>query len=314
MNADRQNDQLFKTLPSESDSSFHANPRPKDMTSVRKSTDRIVRNRLGQQRETLAKSFGEMAETVGKQPVFNGRVVVYATMFNDSLAPSHIPNDLFRPANGARFMVRHRMGYLIEVESCQLEKFADQVRQTTRAKKKMDISRVQSVGFFGMENVLGEKKPGILWHIAPETEDNRIFIVWFMPLQNIEAKEHLVRNVTELRDRGIISSQPPILERILRVFNNNVQDVRDVKDIQDIPEDMHQDLRTTTSKEDKISLAMRDYLERGHVRTTVSIPSRAALRRLLASGTVLRIDPLSLTAASAPEDRIELGDRIGLKD
>ena len=294
--------------------SFPQNPKPKNMTSIRKSTDRIARNYLGEQRETLAKSFEEMAETVGKQQEFNGRVVVYATMFNDSLAPSHIPNDLFRPANGARFMVPHRMGYLIEIESGQLEKLADQVRQTTRVKEKMDISRVQGVGFFSKENVLGEKKPGTLWHIAPETENNRIFIVWFMPLQNIEAKEHLVRNVTELRDQGTILSPPSILKDILRVFNSDGRDVQDGRDVSNIPDDKHQDLRTTASKEDRINLAMRDYLERGCVRTTVAIPSRAALRRLLASGAVLRIDPLSLIVASTPEDRIELGDRMGLKD
>ena len=257
------------------------------MTNVRKSTGHIVRNRLGQQRKTLAKSFGEMAKTVNNQPEFNGRIVVYAAMFNDSLALSHIPIDLFRPANGARFMVPHRMEYLIEVESGQLERLADQVRQTTRVKEKMDISRVQGVGFFNNENVLGETKPGTLWKTAPEIENSRVFIVWFMPLQNSEAKEHLVRNVTELRDQGIISSPPSILEDILRVFNNNVQDVRDVTDV---PDDMRQDLRTTASKEDRINLAMRDYLERGRVRTTVAIPSRAALCRLLASGTVLEQD------------------------
>lgn len=171
---------------------FTQDPKPKRVTGGGKSADSIIRNRLDEQRGALAQAFRTMAETAANQPSFSGQVVVYAAMFEDSLAPSYTPDDLFHPIHGARLITPHRMGYLVEFQVDRLARLAVQIERTTRVKELVDISRVQSARFFSEENARGGRELGTLWDAAPETEDGRAFITWLMPLRSREAGEHLI--------------------------------------------------------------------------------------------------------------------------
>lgn len=71
---------------------FTQDPNPKRVTGGGKSAESIIRNRLDEQRKALAQAFRTMAETAASQPGFSGQVVVYAAMFEDSLAPSYTPD------------------------------------------------------------------------------------------------------------------------------------------------------------------------------------------------------------------------------
>lgn len=271
---------------------FTQDPKPKRVTGGGKSADSIIRNRLDEQRGALAQAFRTMAETAANQPSFSGQVVVYAAMFEDSLAPSYTPDDLFHPIHGARLITPHRMGYLVEFQVDRLARLAVQIERTTRVKELVDISRVQSARFFSEENARGGRELGTLWDAAPETEDGRAFITWLMPLRSREAGEHLIQKVAGLRDQAI-SSPPPLLENIRNALDSSV------------PAVMRRSLQAAASEGDRIALAMRDYRQRGHARATVIVPSEAALGQLLASGTVFRIDPVSPITSTAPGDGAE---------
>ncbi|MCR8548478.1 S8 family peptidase [Salipiger sp. P9] len=271
---------------------FTQDPKPKRVTGGGKSADSIIGNRLDEQREALAQAFRTMAETVVSQPSFSGQVVVYAGMFEDSLAPSYTPDDLFHPIHGARLIAPHRTGYLIEFQADQLVRLAEQIERTTRIKELVDISRVQSARFFSEENARGGRELSALWDAAPEAEDGRAFITWLMPLRSREAGEHLIQKVAGLRDNAILSPRP-LLEDIRGALDSSV------------PAVMRRSLQAAASEGDRIALAMRDYRQRGHARATVIIPSQAALGQLLASGTVFRIDPVSPITSTAPGDGAE---------
>ena len=265
---------------------FTKNPKPKGVTGGGKSAGSIVRNRLEQQRRTLTKTFQAMAETAINQPNFSGQVVVHATMFEDSLAPSYRPNDLFSWATGANFITPYRRGYLIEVEGCQLEGLATQVEDTARIKEMVDISRVQSTEFFNEKNVRNGREMSALWDAAPEIENGRAFTTWFMPLQNRNAIEHLIQKVAELCEQ-IISSPPSMLDNIRETLDSSV------------PAVMRRSLQATANDGDRISLVMRNYRQYGHARATLIIPSQAALGQFLVSGTVFRIDPMRPITSAA---------------
>lgn len=271
---------------------FRKDPKPKRVTGGGKSTESIVRNRLDEQRRILARTFQAMAETAANQPSFSGQVVVYATMFKDSLAPSYTPGDLFSPIHGARLITPYRMGYLVEVEADQLVRLAAQIKRTTRVKELVDISRVRSTGFFSEENARGGRELSALWDAAPETENGRAFIAWLMPLRSREAGERLIQKVAGLRNQAI-SSPPPLLEGIREALDSSV------------PAVVRRSLQAAASEGDQIALAMRNYRQRRHARATVIIPSQATLGQLLASGTVFRIDPVSPITSTAHGDGAE---------
>lgn len=271
---------------------FTQDPKPKPVTGGGKSADSIIRDRLDEQRKVLTESFRIMAETVADQPSFSGQVVLYAAMFDDSFAPSYTPDDLFHPICGARLITPHRSGYLVQMQANQLVHLASKIERTQRVKELVDISRVQTAGFFSEENARGGRAIDTLWEEAPQTETGRAFITWLTPLRDRDAAEHLLQKVASLREEAI-SSPPPLLEEVRAAFDSSV------------PAVMRRSLQAAASEGDRIALAMRDYRQRGHARATLIIPSKAALSQLLASGTVFRIDPVSPITSTAPGDGTE---------
>ena len=271
---------------------FTQDPKPKRVSGGGKSAESIIGDRLDEQRKALAKAFQRMAETAADQPSFRGQVVVYAVMFEDSLAPSYTPDDLFNPMYGAQLITPHRAGYLVQIQADQLGRLAGQIEHTQHVKELVDISRVQRAGFFSEQNATAGRTLDALWDKAPENETGRAFITWLMPLRNREAGEHLLQKVAALRDQAIFSP-PPLLEKVRTGLDS------------DVPAVMRRNLQAAASEGDRIALAMRDYRQRSHARATMIIPTKAALGQMLASGTVFRIDPVSPITSTAPGDGVE---------
>ena len=81
-----------------------------------------------------------MAARVADQPSFESHAVIYAAMFDNSLAPTWNPSDLFQGEHGARLIAPYRTGYLVEIETDRLSTFARFVQRTDRTKELVDIS------------------------------------------------------------------------------------------------------------------------------------------------------------------------------
>ena len=78
----------------------------KEMQAEMEATPRLMFIRQDEvlQRTKLSREILAMARGIAQQPRFDNRVVVYASMFEDSLAPTWTPGDLFQPAYGARLV------------------------------------------------------------------------------------------------------------------------------------------------------------------------------------------------------------------
>lgn len=266
---------------------FTKDPKPEGVSGGGKNARSINVARLPEQRRILSAEFLTLSEQAAQRPRFDGRVVLYAAMFDDSLAPSYTPSDLFSPTRNARLIVPYRMGYLVEMAIDQLRAFARLVQRTDLMKELVDISRVESVRFFKSEDTVGSASLDEIWQGAPQTEGGKAFTVWLMPLRGREASEELIKQFAALRD-GTIAAPPRLLAGV------------DIDAEADIPAGMRRSLRAASATDDRINLAIRTYRLRRRARTTVLIPSRAALDQLVASGTVFRIEPVQPISSASP--------------
>ncbi len=266
---------------------FTKDPKPEGVTGGGKSARGIKADRLAGQRRALAAEFNGLSERVLETPRFNGHAIIYAAMFDDSLAPTWTPSDLFQRERGARLVAPFREGYLIEVETDVLASYARLVRQTSAPKDEVDISRVESVRFFKNEDAIAYRSLDEMWEVAPDTEHGRAFVIWLMPLKDRDAAEHLLQTFSVLRD-GVIEAPPPLLESMRGALDASV------------PAVMRRSLRSVAAVGDRLNLAMREYRQNHRSRTTVIVPSRRALEQLVASGSIFRIEPVQPITSTSP--------------
>lgn len=269
---------------------FTKEPSPKRVTGGGKNANAIQGFRLGTQRTRLAREFRAMAATAPDAPRFNGRVVLYAAMFDDSLAPSYTPKDFLSPERGARLLAPFRSGYLVEVETAWLPRVAAAAEAADRIVDMVDLSRIQSVRFFDETDTSGLRNLDEAWAAAPKLRGGRAFLAWFMPLHDDEAAEALLDRLEALRD-GIIEA-PPNLLADLKV------------DLSDAPALLQRGVRIAAGQ-DRFSMALRAYRQVKRAVTTLVVPTRAALTQLAASGTVYRLEPVAPIASTAPGEGVE---------
>lgn len=266
---------------------FTKDPKPEGVSGGGKNAGSIMTDRLPEQRRVLSRQFRTLAAQAAQRPRFDGSVVLYASMFDDSLAPSYTPNDIFQATRSARLIAPYRSGYLVEMAADQLGRYASIVESTGLTKDHVDISRIESVRFFEDEDAGGSASLDKIWEAAPETDTGKAFVVWLMPLRGRDSAEELIQRFAALRD-GTIVPPPPLLAGV------------DVGTDTDVPVVMRRALRAAGASGDRINLAMRTYRLHRRARTTVLVPSRAALDQLVASGTVFRIEPVQPISSTSP--------------
>ena len=261
-------------------------PKPERTASGGKAKRNIKDERLNTQREVLTSDFRSMADAVHLQPSFNGHVVLYADMFEDSYAPSYTPDSIFNPAVGALITVPYQGGYLFQVHADRLRHIAEKIESTSKTGEKVDISRVKRVCFFGMHDVMGKRAIEDLWLSASEVENGRAFTVWLMRLGTQDAVAGLIDKFNSLRkDLVVVSPQP-------------LSDESRARETRDLPAGVPEGLLSEARNGDRIALALVRHFHRRHARSTMLVPSISKLEQLVASGAVFRIEPVTPIATS----------------
>ena len=262
-------------------------PKPGRATAGGKAKRNIKDERLNTQREVLARDFRSMADAVHLQPSFNGHVILYADMFEDSYAPSYTPDSIFNPDVGALITVPHQGGYLFQVHAGCLGHIAEKIESTSKTREKVDISRVERLRFFGKHDVMGKRAIEDLWLSASEMESGRAFTVSLMRLGTQDAVAGLIDKFNNLRkDLVVVSPQP-------------LSDEARARETRDLPVGVPEGLLSEARNGDRIALALVRHFHRHHARSTMLVPSIDKLKQLVASGSVLRIDPVVPIVANA---------------
>ena len=245
-----------------------------------KTKDKIIVERLKAQRQKLIKNFEKMSRNIGNQPKFGGYVVVYVRMFSDSFAQSYTPNNIFSHGRESWLLSPFKKGYLVQVHVDGLTDFVDIIRKTDKASELVDISRIKKVRFFGFRDAVGNRKIDDLWNEALAKEAGRAFTISLMRFRTRDAVGSLVQNITMLQNNETISSPPPLLD----------DDQSRIYDV--VPIATPQNLQAAADRGDRISLALIQYLYRYRASTSIVVPSKNDLIQLMASGSVVRIDPV----------------------
>jgi len=264
---------------------FTKDPKPKSVTGRSKDANAIKLARLDKQRERLGKGFGELAELASDQPRFSGKSVIYASMFDDSLAPTYLPKDLFSWERGAKIITPYRSGYLVQVEANRLSELANFTKTAATPAAMVDISRVEAVRFFDEEDATGIHSVEEAWAEAPPLDGGRAFMIWLMPLVDEEASETLLARIEQLRGSSLLPVPP--MTRQLGL------------DLSGASAALNRALRVVETS-DRLSAALRAYRLSRRASTTVVVPSLKALSELVGSGAVFRLEPVRPIVSTSP--------------
>ena len=266
---------------------FNKDPRPEGITGRGKALAPIRAARLPEQRVKLSNELMDMARSLPRQPRFAGHALVYASMFEDSLAPTWTPHDLFQPVHGASLVAPYKRGYLIEMQEAAVERLSAFIRNFGTLRDQVDIAGVETIRFFKPADALGDQSLEEQWQKAPERQGGRAFFASLIPLRDVNAAEHLLQVFASLRDGVILAPSRQLLLDLAgaaEAVNENAL-ARAVRAI---------------GQTDRIARAMRDYRQRRRAGATVVVPNIHALGKLVASGVIMRLDPVVPIIATDP--------------
>lgn len=268
--------------------SLQMDPKPEAPTARGKSQRSVVKSRLPIQQRSLAASARALLSSGVTPPAFAGTTHLVVRMFSeDSLAPSHTPDDLFSPVNGCRLVAPFHGGYLVEAELKNINRLIQAIEQPLNFPVQADISRVESLSSFSEADRTRGRSIDDLWMSAPEDDGGRLFVVWLAPFRSSQAREVLLQRVELLSQQQILLPTFPNL----RLSG---------------PADVGSELVSGSSREvssqrqSGIARAMRNYRNTGVGHGTVRIASKEALHQLLASGASYRVDPVRPIRVAAP--------------
>jgi hypothetical protein len=255
-----------------------------------KSQKDIKRERLTEQRRALSQALNELYRNRERLRSFAGKVQLVASMFEDSLAPTKTPNNLFAPGIGAQLVAPTRQGYLVEVNVEALPRLARFAASDTTVAGQVDISRVEKVHAFGADDVLRERLAADLWGEAPEFENGKGFLLSLTPFRDGAAREELLERLTGLAQEKVLLPTWPIVS---------------------LPAAEGADgalaLPVTVDSQTSLAIGMRRYRNAGRARITAQIPSQRAFAAIVASGTVFRLEPIRKIELTTPGEGEEPG-------
>jgi hypothetical protein len=255
--------------------------KPEPQTGGGKGRASIVTSRLAQQQRVLSAAARGLYSEREKLPVYGGRTHLIVRMFpEDSLAPTHTPNDLFSDFTGCQLVAPYRHGYVVEANVEELELLAEAIESPNSLAVQSDISRVATVNSFTSEERLRHRSAETLWDAALAVDDGKLFVVWLAPFHDRDAQEDLLRTVEALSESIIL----PTFTSIRLVADGS----------EPVPGFL------TAQRQSSVARAMRNYRNTGVGRASVRVPSLSALNQLVAAGVSYRIDPVQPIRVAAP--------------
>ena len=179
--------------------------KPEPQTGGGKGRASVVVTRLAEQQRVLSAAARTLYRDRERLPTYGGRTHLLVRMFaEDSLAPSHTPNDLFSNVTGCQLVAPYRHGYVVEAEIAALPRLTAAIEKPVSFAVQSDISRVSTVAAFSTADRLRRHSADQLWNAAPADDDGRLFVVWLAPFHDHEAQEDVLREVEARSSNRVI--------------------------------------------------------------------------------------------------------------
>ena len=267
-------------------------PRPEPRPGGGKDASKIVTARFPQQQQVLAGACQQIFDERERYPTYAGKIHLIASMFDDSLATSYTPRNLFSEDTGCQFVAPFAHGYLIEATTDLLPSLASKVEQPSDTASRVDISRVEDLSAFDQKAALRSRDIDQLWDRAPEMDEGKLFVVWFTPFRDGYARRALLETIERFSSENVLLPVYPVLQLPLPEVDETSP--RELVSIE-------------TAGQSSVARALRTYRNAGFARATVCIQRREALTQFLASGASYRIDPVKPLSLAAPGEGVEPG-------
>lgn len=253
--------------------SFLAEPTPKAVTGGGKNAAGIEWSRLDAQQKILAENLKSIQQD--KDLVdHSGKIHLLVKMFDDSLAPSWTPNDLFETNASTRIVTPAYNGFLVETSKDKIPEIIKRITTANTDKIKVDVSRLKNIKGFDKKEVLRNKSEEEVY--GEETKAGKQFNVWVLPFHDSKARVSVADELELLVDDGVLTFGESSFDN---VFSNQ------------------------SNKNNNRSFAKKlgNYLASGHLSFTTVIRSKEDFKRLISSGAIYRIEPVkSITTKSLP--------------
>lgn len=251
-------------------------PTPKTVSGGGKNQKGIKSTSLDEKRTSLSSKVDEINKSDISRFTFSGVTHIIAKMDDDSLSPSWTPTDVFDSRAGCRIIVPAYKGFLIEINRESLPDLSRQLKTSKKTNDMVDISRISTIDLFDDTQTLRGLSIQKQWDELPAEGNSKTVNVWIKPFKSISARK-------ELSDK---------LEKLLSEIDCNLGH----------PEfDLHIDEPKHDKIQDAAKSALNHYLKNGNGVISLNISTKKDLERLVASGTVYRIDPApTLKSADKP--------------
>jgi hypothetical protein len=259
---------------------FKRDPRRAGVTGRAPSEDQIRFERLDIQRVILSKQVREL-RTSGL-PAYGNCVLVTIKMFDDSLAPTYEPESIFREGLGSPLVAPIDNGYLAQIDIDSIDGIANLISGSNKVDVRVTVSRIASISPVSSADIIGASDEA--WESAIVGESGRIFSAWLAPYAKNQSREHVVKELLRLQSQGVIST---------------------INDAVGITREQGSDADQLQLQEGEIDgsllRAARDYRQRAYVKVNLAFANIIALQKIVASGTIFKIEPVRpLVAAEIP--------------
>ncbi|BCH07390.1 hypothetical protein MesoLj131c_16480 [Mesorhizobium sp. 131-3-5] len=253
-----------------------APPQPKPAPGGGKGAKDIREEHFERRRKRLIKQFGALSASAKLEHCAKaGRVLVRVTMDEHSAAPSYTPRDLFSAEYDAELVAPWRRGYLAEVKIAAFGKLAQRLSgQRLPVATKVDVSRIKAVSLLASD--LMEEDFEALWQRATVIDGAaRLFLGAPAPFRTEAARVGLVNElhremVHEWRRAGLAQNE---------------------EEVETEPDTDLFALMPTPVFPVSIN-ALRAVVGKREHFVTVACSSVDVLRRLVASGSIVKWEPV----------------------
>ncbi|TBL59563.1 S8 family peptidase [Hafnia paralvei] len=241
-------------------------PTPNSVSGGGKSAKGIVTSRLNIQQKKISDELREIQQNDSLVSLA-GRFHLIVKMFPDSYAPSWTPDNLFESNHCFRIVAPAYNGFLVEIAKDKIYELINKVEQPKSATVKVDISRLESVSAFSRQEALRYK--GIDEIFEKGKDSGFQFNLWLLPFIDNDARLSLCNELENLAADNIINFGDARFDDIFK----------------------HGD--ASRSSLNKIHHKIKKYLVDGSLSFTATIDSKEKLEKLVSSGVVYRIEPVS---------------------
>ena len=248
-----------------------SNPVSSDIQRRGKGRETVFEERWKEQQPKLWNDVNNILCNRSEVKLFGSKkFLMKVTMFANSLAPTHTPNDLLSELKGMHLISPYENGYLVESDFDKLEELQKLINELPNWKVKSDVSRVESIDVFGINDVLRGRTIDALWENSQEGYQGHKFEIFLKPFQDNLALDSIITAIEELEESNIIS---PIQ------LTGPVDSISEVDTQISIFE-------SCTSK------IVRAYRQSGvSGRGIIEVSSVTMLEKLIESETLMRLDP-----------------------